>query len=321
MFKPFPSIGQFREVVSQVKKTSEYLNVPLPVLTFTGTVKLHGTNSALCKNIQTGEIFYQSRNRLITVGDDNCGLASWASMNPEVEKLLTYIESRFSGKNYVHVYGEWAGSGIQKGVGISNLPKAFYIFSIVVDDEEVWFDYSEILPNLNQQGIYFIEQFGTYSISIDFNHPELSQNSLVELTMAVEDNCPVSSSLGHPGSTGEGIVYTCGQYKFKTKGEKHSSSKVKTVKEIAAVDIEIITNVKEFCSNALSSNRLDQGIQYLIEMGLDPTCSSNTGKFISWCNSDVIKENSDIIEANNFDSKMVAKYLCAIARSYYLSRL
>ena len=65
-FKRFPSIEQFRSVVKQVKDTSSYVGQdgegkpifdytrPLPTITFTGTVKLHGTNAAIGYSKQDG---------------------------------------------------------------------------------------------------------------------------------------------------------------------------------------------------------------------------------------------------------------------------
>lgn len=64
---------------------------------------------------------------------------------------------------------------------------------------------------------------------------------------------------------GEGIVWWCPEFnlKMKTKGSKHSTSKVKTLKEIAAVDIEKLNSIKELVASAVSENRLKQGLDKL----------------------------------------------------------
>lgn len=48
-FYPFPSIEQFRQVVSSVKRSDGYNNKDSDntTLTFQGTVKLHGTNAGI----------------------------------------------------------------------------------------------------------------------------------------------------------------------------------------------------------------------------------------------------------------------------------
>jgi hypothetical protein len=66
--------------------------------------------------------------------------------------------------------------------------------------------------------------------------PQLVQNTLSELTMAVEEECPVAKAFGF---SGVGIVWSVNVngtiHRFKVKGELHSSSKVKT---LASVDVE-----------------------------------------------------------------------------------
>lgn len=48
-FYPFPSIEQFRQVVSSVKRSDDYNNKDSDntTLAFQGTVKLHGTNASI----------------------------------------------------------------------------------------------------------------------------------------------------------------------------------------------------------------------------------------------------------------------------------
>ena len=47
MFKKFNSIQQFSGVVKQVRDYCKYNNLPLPVLDFTGSVKIHGSNACV----------------------------------------------------------------------------------------------------------------------------------------------------------------------------------------------------------------------------------------------------------------------------------
>jgi len=73
----FPSIEQFRHVVASVNRQANYVgadvngdaiydpNLPKPVLTFKGTVKLHGTNAGVCYNNEDG-FWIQSRENIIT---------------------------------------------------------------------------------------------------------------------------------------------------------------------------------------------------------------------------------------------------------------
>jgi hypothetical protein len=65
-------------------------------------------------------VYAQSRNRLIFPGQDNAGFAGWVSQH--AHELVTFLGEG------VH-YGEWWGSGIQRGYGLSNGQKRFSLFN------------------------------------------------------------------------------------------------------------------------------------------------------------------------------------------------
>src|SRR5690606_20777310 len=105
------------------------------------------------------------------------------------------------------LYGEWAGEGIQKGVGISELNKSFYIFDTKIYDKDLdkseWIncyqdimDFKESPYNELKAAVTHIENFQTFKIDIDFNKPQEYQNKLIEITEEVEKECPVSKLLG-----------------------------------------------------------------------------------------------------------------------------
>lgn len=97
-FKEFPKIARLnREVIV--------------------TEKIDGTNAAVIVT-EDGQIGAQSRSRIITVKDDNFGFARWVLENhAELLKL---------GPGY-H-FGEWWGSGIQRGYGLTE--KRFSLFNV-----------------------------------------------------------------------------------------------------------------------------------------------------------------------------------------------
>ncbi len=216
----FPSIEQFRTIVATVLRQFNFVGLdengdaiydttkPKPTLTFKGTVKLHGTNAAVSGNGSSG-IWAQSRENIITVEKDNAGFAFFVESNKEVfSGLLSKVmikENLDYDNNTVTIYGEWCGGNIQKGVGITNLPKSFFIFGVKVTphtttEEELktnpayWVDYDYLESPENN--IFNIDHFQTWEMDIDFNMPQLVQNKLSELTIAVEDECPVAKAFG-----------------------------------------------------------------------------------------------------------------------------
>jgi hypothetical protein len=64
-------------------------------------------------------IYAQSRTRMITPEDDNFGFAQWVRQNAENLCLL----------GVGHHFGEWWGSGIQRGYGLSKGERRFSLFN------------------------------------------------------------------------------------------------------------------------------------------------------------------------------------------------
>jgi hypothetical protein len=82
------------------------------------TEKIDGTNASVIIT-EDGRIFFGSKNRFITTKDDNYGFAKWGeSHRDELMEL---------GKG--HHFGEWWGSGIQRGYGLPKGEKRFSLFN------------------------------------------------------------------------------------------------------------------------------------------------------------------------------------------------
>lgn len=309
--KKFTNIEQFRSVVR---------NAPKEKLYFEGTVKLHGTNAAIVAT-SDGEFYAQSRTRIITPEDDNYGFARFAHDN-----YLKELTKAFTFNDYVAIYGEWCGNGIQKGVGISQLKeRIFVIFAVKVDDEwlapsrwtsliaasRLFLQSQDWSHDLNVFSIY---QFSTFRIEIDFNCPELAIAELRRITEHVEARCPVAATFGVDG-IGKGVVWLNSEHDliFKVKGEKHSVSQVKT---LAAVDVEKISSINEFLDYALTENRLLQA-QGEITPDLDV---KKMGEFLRWVFNDIIKEESDVMMANGIDQKEIGRYISARAKDWFFKQ-
>ena len=280
-----------------------------PVIKFRGTVKLHGTNSGVCL-YKDGRMEFQSRERVLSLQSDN-----YQFCLQMIGKNLLPIFEDIEFDEQVVIFGEWCGAGVQSGVALAQVPRIFVIFACQVDGQ--WIHYSRSFPD---QGIYNILDFPTFEMDIDFEHPELSQNLLGELTVAVEEECPVGKHFGVSG-VGEGIVWTADynghHYTFKVKGEKHSSSKVKT---LASVDVDSIQAVSDFVDSVLTESRLNQGIEFLKSDG-KPVNQTSTGDFLRWVVNDVIKEETDTIIVNQLDYKKINSTVSNKARQWFFNNL
>jgi hypothetical protein len=320
--KKYPSIEQFRNVIRTVKSIHDYKGVDedekaiyqhtenYPTLKFQGTVKLHGTNASVVK-YSDGRLEFQSRERVLSLEQDNANF-----MNEMMKIDFSFLFKNIEFKDYCAVYGEWCGGSIQKGMAINGLPKMFVIFGIKVDDN--WIELPKYLYS-NENSIYNILQFPTYEIDIDFNNPEIVQNEMIELTNEVEKSCPVGRFFGVEG-IGEGIVFTCTtnqDLKFKSKGQKHSVTKVK---KLNAIDTETLNSINEFLEAVVTENRLEQGITFFEENNIEID-SKNTGHFLSWIVRDVLKEESDTLIESLLDEKKVKNAIVNKARIWFLNRI
>jgi hypothetical protein len=181
-------------------------------------------------------------------------------------------------------------------------------------DKSIWIDHDYtscrghgdvMLLSSSPDDIWNISQFKQYQIEIDFNDPQASINKMIELTEEVEAECPVAKDFDISG-IGEGIVWTAkfngNRIIFKTKGEKHQSSKVKT---LVAVDMEKLNSVNEFVTYAVTENRLNQAIEQVFTSNYDTPEITKMGLFLKWISSDVVKEELDVLTNSGLEMKDV----------------
>ena len=83
------------------------------------TEKIDGTNASILIT-PDGDLFTGSRTRWITPADDNFGFSAWAHAHKS--ELLTLGAG-------LH-FGEWWGSGIQRGYGLPKGEKRFSLFNV-----------------------------------------------------------------------------------------------------------------------------------------------------------------------------------------------
>lgn len=320
----FPSIEQFRTIVRHVCDNAKYHGVPVPTIKFVGTCKLHGSNHGICQN-SAGEIYTQSRERLTAPIDDNAGSSAWTHANldkvrPVFDRIRQLVDVN---EDTIQIFGEWCGGNIQSGVGLSKLRKQFIVFGIRVskDAAHPLFLSDELVKQACGSDLDCIFNYRTWELDVDFNNPELAQQKMVEITESVEKDCPVArQQLGvdyQDELIGEGVVWTAvfnnQTIRYKVKGQKHASSKVKT---LASVDVERVNSINEFVDSVVTENRLRQGLEHVSER--EPM---HTGAFIKWVVGDVIKEELDTMVASGFTTKDITGRIAAVARSWFLSAL
>ncbi|MFV8750156.1 RNA ligase family protein [Nannocystaceae bacterium ST9] len=316
---------------------------PITRVNYRGTVKLHGSNASIV--CTPAGLQPQSRNRELSVAEDNLGFAAFVAGAAQTEALRALERELRAGigladSRPLALFGEWIGPGVQKGVAVATLPsKQWVIFAVAsrldsVDAEGVahreWFDaVPELGDRFASAGIHAVLDGPRHELELDFEDRgglELAADRIERLTRAVDERCPWAARFGIEGP-GEGLVWQpLGEHfgdeelTFKSKGEAHQVAARKGPRKAANVDPELIASTSEFIAHALTPARLAQGIEVLREQG-KPLDMRSLGDYMRWLAGDVLRECNDELTASGIDWKQVVKSLNEQAKAYFRGRL
>ncbi len=293
-FIKMDSIQPFKKIQTSLKSAAKDLNSnDIP---FTITPKIHGTNGGFCFNIESEEIWCQSRTNILSESINNYDFFEFFTRNKdillnhftaeysynlrkdvEIEKAYTYISNKLANinpneyiKNIV-INGEYAGNGISWDQGIGSLNRrvfiAFSVRLVVVKykEQEILVDYTLPLSSLNSlitlnaYDIYSITQFNPTELTIQADYTKLSQNTLVDLMQSVENECPVAKYFNCPSLIGEGIVaHLIYDGKVIRFKVKGAEHSSSSVIRLFKIDEEELKKVIGFIEYAVTEGRLNQ---------------------------------------------------------------
>jgi len=298
---------------------------------YTNNILVHNSNAGCTLGVDDNDPIALSRSRVIDVNHDNAGFAYFVEQNKEVIKgMLLELEKQHPNKK-VYLYGEWCGSGIQKGVAVNKLDKMWVLFAVKIvpsDTEEAYYVRLPMNFSCHERNIFNIREIGVRSITIDFNNPAIAQNEFVKIIEEVEACCPVGKYFGVEG-VGEGIVaayYNSADIRdhiFKVKGNLHaakSGGKVKTLKPIDEAREKLKA---EFVNNhACPEWRLDQMYNEVFNvLNGGQGDIKKTGEYLKAVVQDVHKEEIDKLIEMGLEPKEVNSGISKVAKDYLFSRL
>ena len=294
-------------------------NVQLPILTFTGSEKLHGENMAVC--YLDGNIYCQGRNRVVTMDNDQNGMAQFVENHKAVFEQMFKSAAAAPGETIV-LDGEWAGGNIQKGnAACSGIGKAFFMFDyyrIINLDGEETLQVNKFSSISN--GIYLMKSFSSLRLTLDFNKPKECEDALLALALSIEENSPIAKYFYKPDNVGEGAYLWCVSsdhptYRLKTKGEKHGG-KPKTKREHSGPTSEEVTKLTAIAEQLTPVWRINQAIS---ETGA--TTMKSMGAVMKWVSQDILKEEMPTILSSGFEFKQLQKYTSKIVKDYFIDYL
>jgi len=339
------SIEQFSSAIKNLKFSYQYIgkdedgkamydySIIPPVTKFIGSEKLHGSSAGVNYNLETQEMKPQKKTAFITPEKDNYGFAFWFETNKDtiskIVKNLVQFPDEYKPKieyNTVTVYGEWAGKGIQKSVGISELPKAFYIYAVKVSNDETseWISpYYLIDTKIQYNNIYNVWNFKVWDIDIDLDVPSKSINTLEQFVKDIEEHSIIAETISDNPlkcTIGEGIVFwgldkQSNWVNFKIKGLKHSKSRVKTIKRVDSA----LENLKmEIAEKVTPGWRLNQAIQEVFgENWENEITRKRIGEVLKYVFKDIIKEELDTISDAGLEPKQINGYVSKRVKEHF----
>lgn len=182
--------------------------------------------------------------------------------------------------------------------------------------------------------------FTTFERFIDFGDTSVSiYKELRALTKVVGKKCPVGALFlaelvdeddkekRQINVAGEGIVWTLVPdssndtvlWNFKIKAGGFATTTATAPKTVGP-DVERNQKAAAFVDFALAPRRLEQGLEYLEEVGKDATDLENLNLFTTWVSDDAIKEEGWRLEELGTNEKDARKIVEVRARQYYVDR-
>jgi hypothetical protein len=334
----FSHIGQLHNVV-QIVNARRDAGVAIERVAYRGRVKLHGSNAAIV--CHADGLRAQSRNREITPDDDNLGFAAFAfnkttvAVIRELEAQLRAV-TKLEPEQPLALFGEWIGPGVQKGVGVAELPaRQWVLFAVATrgadEDHKRYFELPSLGVRFAHAGIYSIIDGPQWSVELDFGHRaalELASDAIEEATAQVDGRCPWAARFGVEG-VGEGLVWQpIGEHFgdselfFKSKGERHqvAARKPKGERKTGLLDPEQLASVEAFVTYAVTGPRLAQGLDYLREQGFGVEMRS-LGPYLKWLAGDILRECAAELEVSGLEWKQVAKPVNEAAKTWFRKAL
>jgi hypothetical protein len=342
-FKAFKKIPQFKDAIKTIRLQSQFTGLddegrpiynaeaPLPVVKFTGTVKLHGSNASIRLDRNTGIVTPQKRTSDLGGIAGHFGFVEHVKAHEDFyREKLTEICDRYDISS-VNVFGERVGEGVQKKVAISELPKRFVAFEVWDGDNECYLDAKEALRDFRDHSkrCYNIWDYETFEIEVDTRYPELSVEVINKLVEQVEKVCPVSKAMlliekpdryeDREEFLGEGIVFRSEDYSifFKSKGDKHATGggKRATVNPIKA------GNVKEFIDKTVTVDRLQQCWDEVASTSGGEVQMKQMPDLMRWIFNDIMTEEGDALEYNDLSKKDVSGAIANTARPWFIAKI
>lgn len=337
-FREFMSIRGLNNVVKEIVALNPFPN--RPTVFYRGKIKLHGTNGGI-RVYGNGDVVAQKRTSDLGPTEDNYGFRQFVETHRGYFSNLGFLQG-LKPNEFMTIYGEWAGPGIQKNVGVSKLAeKQFFVFMIDLPNDVRVYEpmmIDAIMDFTARPARIHILPWWTNEVTrIDFNSKEATQevaDRWNERVAEIDKLDPYIKLVFGVEGVGEGLVFypvqiegVAGQraphpihelpaLMIKVKGASHGE---KGAAKPARVSAGHSQSALLFAQTHTHEARLTQGLQAIF--GESAPAVEKMGPFLGWVGNDVKKETADELEASGLVWKDVAGPVALIAREWLFARI
>lgn len=267
------------------------------------SIKLHGTNAGYTLDRERG-LYFQSREREVTIDHDNAGFALWSSFPERKQFIESFLRNLLEAREEitsVTLFGEFCGKGIQKGVACSQVDKFFAPFALRVTLKNGESFEAENWKEIESKELGIIP-VSWYQTSFSLKEPQDFIDTINQQVGEIENEDPFMLEKFGVSGIGEGVVVKCWVgcargvstrfqgFRFKAKGEKHRVTKTAKAASVSNVSLE---DAYKFAEYAATENRVLQAIDTL---GLPDLTKSHIPSVIKWVIEDIKSEEMPRIE-------------------------
>lgn len=340
----FPSIEAFDRVVSrQAYMRENEADAYTPEIRLRPKIKMHGTNAAF--GVSPSEIWCQGRTERYT--EQNNGGGAWGVLIGFAQRVRQRQADLLETTNAtIMVYGEWAGSGVQKKDAITQIGrKVFMPFAVMIREP---FDADGLTerevrkrvqvltaPEQIREILGFEDEalivlpWAGPEVCFDFSSEEDLEATLSDvnaMSEAAGEVDPFVKEVFGVEGPGEGYVYVpdsslspislelYADVAFKAKASRH---RVKISDKAAKIHADLPQDVHDFVETFVTENRMEQMLEE--RLGGVPE-KRRTGDFVAAVIKDVFKESEPERAALGVGDKQISPLIAKKAAAWFLDR-
>jgi Rnl2 family RNA ligase len=283
------------------------------------TEKIHGTNARV--GLVEGTVRIGGRNQDHTndeQGDSVMGFVKWVRESALANRISVF----FRGDNIIF-FGEWFGSGIQKGVNYGK-EKQFRVFDVRLNGK--YQDWDDVVRFSNAIGLRTVPELYRGFPKLDIFDKLLDVQSTVakELGVETENNLhegivikPTKSIINE--NTGQWLIT---KYKAARWSERKSEKEKKDF-------VPLPNDVHTFADEFVTDTRLEHVMDHLRDQGIIVTSLDETPHVLKEMNLDILREGKTEIDKLTADgavewkqvSKLINNRTLTLLRQYLHKKL